>query len=434
VSKVNKPLARKVAELGLILLACGIGFMVVELAFRGYIMYKFAVQASYSIIAMDTQVPVSGFTKPGRIFGPQPADTTYTMTHYNSNNEVVHFNKIHANNLGWTSRYDYTRQKAPGEYRIAVLGGSTTAAVTNENAWVDALQDNLNADRTLLAALGVEKVTVLNLAFVGAGMGLMAQSEAVIAKRFSADFVVVNFSIENVRQPSAGDFDIIPDEDFAVSVEDRSAPAKYPTVDYEAGPFKLTLLCPSGPQSPSNPDCYVSPIWVVPKGYRATSEEVAEAKRSVAWWRLSRTVLFSPKSLVISQLLGNPVTSQARAAPAPQESDDEHIAIALRAFRAIHRLHPRLLLAHNPHVWHNQSPTRLAIDHLISAIEAERFDVVRMSDHMPVALGADDQEWAKWYMFNGHWNDNGAEVYSEAMHQVIRDRLLELPRSSQASD
>ena len=69
---------------------------------------------------------------------------------------------MRTNNFGLVSQRDYRPEKKPREYRIALIGDSLTACVTNDVPWGDLLEDRLNADENLKKALGVHSFTVLN--------------------------------------------------------------------------------------------------------------------------------------------------------------------------------------------------------------------------------------------------------------------------------
>ena len=398
---------KRLAEWALVFLSVGFAYLCIEIGYRLYMFYTYAVVAEYQVVTFDTRQPRLDLEAPGNVFGPYPISASYNAVYYSAKNEIVYRNKVRTNNLGWTSRYDYSVTKAPGEYRIAVIGGSTTAAVTNELAWTDVLQDRLNSDRELLAALGVERFSVLNIGFLGAGMSTIAVPGTTIAGRFSPDLTVINFSIENVLAGSAM-------KRFEASAE--------PDFEFVNG-VEIPLDCSQGRKSLSNPNCAVSPFWYVPPGRERSEAEIAEIKQTVARRRLFSTVLLSPRPLVLLEILGHPVIPRAQAAESTLTKQQQaQFDSALSALRSIRQNHPHLLLTHNPHIWHTQPPTSLQVDELVAQLKRGGFDIVRMSEHMPWQPGSGETK--SWYMFNGHWNDKGAEVYGDAVARIIRRRLL----------
>jgi hypothetical protein len=102
------------------------------------------------------------------------------------------------------SHYDYAVEKPPDEFRIAVIGASLVASTTNEMPWPDALQRYLDNDEKLHALMGVQRITVMNFGFGGASFQAMIEPGFITARRFSPDFVLLNFATTNVI-PSAID-------------------------------------------------------------------------------------------------------------------------------------------------------------------------------------------------------------------------------------
>lgn len=411
---------RRLAELALVFFSVGFTYLCIEVGYRFYLFYTYAVVADYSIVTIDARQPRLDVHAPGNVVGPNPISALYNAVYYNGKNEVEYRNKVRTNNLGWTSRYDYSRAKAPGEYRIAVVGGSTTAAVNNETAWTDVVQDRLNADRELAAALGVDKFSVLNIGFLGAGISSMADTGVTIAKRFSPDLTVVNFSIENVFQESGTMTEFKAAAEPDQQVQQVKAPGELDFVLVDG--VEIQLYC-QPPRSLSNPGCLVSPLWYVPPGRERSGAEIAKVKQAVARRRFLYTVLLSPQPLALLEVLGRSVIPRAHAAESVLNKQQQaQFDSARRAFEFIHQLQPHLLLTLNPHIWHIQPPLSLQIDALFEQLRKGDFDVVRMSEHM--AWQPSSRETKSWYMFNGHWSDKGAEAYGDAVARIIRQRLL----------
>jgi tetratricopeptide (TPR) repeat protein len=419
-----KRLRERLVEWTLVFLSIGLTCLCIEAGYRIYLFYTYAVVGNYPIVTIDARQPRLDFDAPGNVFGPFPVGALYNAVYYDDKNEIVYRNKIHANNLGWSSRYDYSLAKMPGEYRIAVLGGSTTAAFTNEFAWTDVLQDRLNSDRELLTALDVEKFSVLNIGINGAGMSTLGVTENKIASQFSPDLTVVNFSIENVFLVEA------PAEPEPAATQSKSPAGP----DFElVNGVEIRLFCPQAPISLSNPSCVVSPLWYVPSGRERSGAEIAEIKRTVARRRLLYTVLLSPRPLALLEILGHPVIPRAKASESAFNAQQRaQLKSALSAFQSIHQLHPHLLLTLNPHIWHAQPPVSFQIDELMAQVKGDGFDIVRMSEHMPAQLTSGEAK--SWYMFNGHWSDNGAAIYGGALARLIRQRLLAERGLAQSGD
>jgi len=370
---------KRLAEWALVFLSVGLTYLCIEIGYRFYLYYTYAIIADYSVVAVSARQPRIDFDGPGNVFGPSATSTSYDAVYYNNKNEVVYRHKVRTNNLGWTSRYDYSVAKGLGEYRIAVIGGSTTAAVTNELAWTDVLQDRLNSDRELLTALGVQRFSVLNIGFAGAGMSTVAALAAPIARRFSPDLTVNNFSIDTLaldatidfKAPAEPDLDVKPAEP---EVKENKAPAEPDSVLIDGA--EIRLFCSRPPASLSNLDCTVSPLWYVPPGRERSGAEIAEIKQTVARRRLLYAVLLSPRPLALLEILGRPVIPRAQAAETSlSEQQRAQLNSALKALQFIQRVLPHLLMTHNPQTWHAQPLISLQVDDLLRESKA----VVSMS-------------------------------------------------------
>ena len=89
------------------------------------------------------------------------------------------------------SHYDDHVDKAPGEFRIAVIGDSFTDC-TNTN-WPDVLHDLLNQDEQLKARLKVSNFSVLNFGRSGIGLQQFAAIYDHEVAAYHPDLVLVNF-------------------------------------------------------------------------------------------------------------------------------------------------------------------------------------------------------------------------------------------------
>lgn len=418
-------------ELLLVPISLIVGYGLIEIGYRAYLHYTYAVEAKYSVAVQDA--PVIGMsTTPGTVLGPFPINRVVSRKLYDADSHVVLQNRYRVNNLGWLSGSDYTRVKPTGEFRVAVIGDSMTGNQTSNVAWTDILQDRLNGDKALLSALGVSRIAVLNLGVPGASMQLMANPLSVIARRFDADMVVVNFLIEDLGRRHGADFgfeQVLPEPPAAPANEVQVERAASGAADLMVRGVEIRVFCSSGEVSPANPNCKPSPLWTVPPGRELSTEEVHAVKVDVARQFLLHRVLLSPRPLALLEVLGRSVIGPARAQIAPMGHSADagtDIQVGLRAIAFVRRLHQHVLVTHNPLQWHIDRTGRPAVlDTFLARAKAAGHDVVQMEDHLPTHLGAN--EWTRWYMMphDGHWSDYGGEVYGRAMYRVVRARLLE---------
>jgi hypothetical protein len=74
------------------------------------------------------------------------------------------------NSHGHVSQFEYPKQKPSGEYRIAVVGDSMTANITNNVRWTEVLEASLNASPEWRVRVGDSFTRVINFAVDGMGM------------------------------------------------------------------------------------------------------------------------------------------------------------------------------------------------------------------------------------------------------------------------
>ena len=154
-------------DASLVVISLLVGYLFVEAGYRGYLYYSYVVKAEFSVATIDVRERSVNFGIPGSLEGIYPPHSVFTLTQYDKDNLILDRHRVHINNLGWVSHYDYEPTKAPAEFRIAIVGDSLTASVNNEIPWPDVLQRKLNADTELLTALEIERVTVFNFGIAG---------------------------------------------------------------------------------------------------------------------------------------------------------------------------------------------------------------------------------------------------------------------------
>ncbi|HUO43445.1 MAG TPA: SGNH/GDSL hydrolase family protein [Burkholderiales bacterium] len=424
-------------EIFLVLVSLAVGYLLVEASYRWVLYLRYVHHAVYPVTIIDVPQDPSGFGRPGSVRGWYVPSKSFTFTQYAPDGAMFDQHRVQINNLGWVSAYDYDRHKAPGEYRIAVVGDSLTASINNTKPWPDILQSRLNEDRPLLSRLGARKISVLNLGVAGASMEMMANPLAVIARRFSPDMVIVNFIAEDLSRRHSDDFERIPAEPAIPPSDISEAAVAQVPPHLEISGIEIPLDCRSGPPLPANPDCKVSTMWYSPSSEVLDREALNKIKRRAAWRLLRDRVILSPRPLAILELLGRPVIPRAGASePAPlaafdRERQDRDIGI--RALKVIRSISRNMLVLHNPLYWHLKghaysTDQKLSpiLDPFVADAKRAGIEIVRMEQYMPVNKG--EGEWRRWYNhlpYDGHWSDYGAEIYAGAVEQVIRSRLPE---------
>jgi hypothetical protein len=422
------------------------GYLLIEIAYRGYLYYVYVVDAHFAVKTIDVS-PLVELGATGSPFGIYQPRKPITLTSYDESGNILEHHTIAINNFGWVSQNDYSRAKPTGEYRIAIIGDSMTASVNNERAWPDTLQTNLNADRGLLKALGVEHISVLNLGVAGASMQFMAYPLALIARRFSADLVVVNFILDDLRRRHGDAFtNIDPRPTFPAepAVSEETVPLVMPPhmlID-EVG---INFFGCSPPYELWNLACRVSPLFVVPHGTQLDTDRINRIKSQLGAEVFRYHVVTSKEPLLLLEVLGHPAVERL---PAPNflrrflrqkhsaedlmsdlvqtpAKEEEDLEIAERVAEFIKAIHHEVMFTHNPSYWQltGQIPTP-ALVRLGEAFERKGIELIRMEKYLPTGRG--QRDWYGWYNLphDGHWSDFGADIYADAVYKVVREKLI----------
>jgi hypothetical protein len=276
--------------------------------------------------------------------------------------------RFRTNSHGHISDAEYPVAKPAGEWRIAVIGDSFTAGVTNSVRWTDVLERELRADDGWRARTGRSSIRVLNLGRDGTSpiqFGSVFDHEAA---RFEPDVVVVNLLADGMtRKPYS---------------RGRSEVGGAAAREFAKRHF-------------------VDPLpWFNP-----TPEFLA---RKPAGQRLGLRPKLHPH---FDQLITD---------------EDEVIARNLASLRHIQSSHPRMLILYHPTVqdWTNTLRPELAGVKARFFREAGELPLVDMASELP-EIESSPESLARWYQVphDGHPSDRGMELYGKAAARVIRARI-----------
>ena len=423
----------------LVMTSLAVGYMILEVGYRAYLYYSYAIETQYRVTTTNVRMYPQIGGIPGNIVGEYEPSRMMTLRLYEKDNKLLRENQAPINNLGWVSRINYSRAKPSREYRIAIVGDSMTASANNNLPWPDVVQRHLNADSELLARLGVDHISVINLGVNGASMQYMANPLALVARRFSADMIVVNFIVEDLRRRHSNDFANIPqDPIFPPSEEEIRAVGLGPHITING--VDVGLNCASWPFKPSNPTCQPSAVWYVPPEMHLDANNLLAVKQKAARELLGHRVLLSTKPLALMEVLGRPVVPNPLRPSVVKKlvelerpfispgiiSSEEDEKIALDVLQFIRALHKDMLVLHNPVYWYmtGERPTP-TLDKFVDMAQNANIDIIRMEKYLPFEKG--ETEWRRWYNLphDGHWSDYGAELYGDAVYRVIRDKLTD---------
>jgi hypothetical protein len=435
----------KLLTVALMPLSLLVAYVTMEIAYRGYLYYLYVFQPGFAVTTIDVRSShVIG--TPGSVFGYYQPNKPITFSYYLPDGRMAQRHTVHINNYGWPSRYDYVRAKPASEFRIAAIGDSMTASINNAVPWPDVVQRNLDADAELKRALGVERITVLNLGIAGASMQYMVNPLAGIARRFSADFVIVNFIADDLRRRHSD----VPLPTEPEPVNDTPPPITQPDIEVDGVGIDLRGC---EPRLLSNPACHVSPYFTVSPGTQLSEEEINSIKAKLAAPVFWSRIISSAKPLLLLEVIGRPAVPRLPAPKVLKEmfrsqaeipvlmsdviqsdaKEAEDLSVAVRSIREIHRMHPQLMLLHTPTYWYLAGQLReAAVQPLGDALQADGLQITDMRKYLPI--DASERDWFTWYNLphDGHWNDAGAEVYGLAVYRAVRERLLATRQAGRA--
>jgi hypothetical protein len=326
-------------------------------------------------------------------------------------NRVVRSNLMRINRAGHVSPREDTLEKAPEEFRIAVLGDSFTACHQNETPWPIRLEDLLNADTAVLAALGRSRVKVLNFGMFATGF---AQWPAVYeheVARYRPDLVIVAFIENDLWRGFKWADTVRPDPDT---------------------PYRLVLLSERLPVALGNPYVLMAQNIVLspedaaePDRRRTLLQDALHRKLStLPWWSphpeviavlLRSASIAAPDSLRPRLPARNKVWSRWNA-----KANLHEIGVAIRAIAD----REETLLLH--------LPLANELSEAEQKIPADLFGdpTLEVRSLLPALLrkkeAVDD-----WFIpHDGHLTEDGARSFAEAARDVLASYLRERPAAS----
>jgi hypothetical protein len=106
---------------------------------------------------------------------------------------IVFYSHWQTNSYGHVSQLEYPMHKPPSEYRIAAVGDSMTANITNNVRWTELVEQQLNASAQWQASVDGRNTRVINFGLDGTGMLNFAGMVRHHVLDFEPDLVIVNF-------------------------------------------------------------------------------------------------------------------------------------------------------------------------------------------------------------------------------------------------
>jgi lysophospholipase L1-like esterase len=332
---------------------------------------------------------------------------------YDENGNLLpHDSRIVTNNMGMFSSVDAQVDKAPDEFRIAILGDSFCATTTSDVVWPTALQDALNADLELKRAVGKSKITVLNFGLDGTGLVQWPDVYRTRAAKFNPDLVIVNFiSNDIVRKYVYRDT-----LRFGVSSHGMFA-------------------CSSLPVDITNPDCRNGFAFVLDPTVEDPHQKGVEIKGDIYKALLGKLPWYSPYPELLATIFQGHLGLHPRlevSAFRPgifglsnlfYDDEQQSIGISLDALKQISALHQPTLIFHHPAVEECLAGKSSPLAQQFMAA-AKGLHIVDMLTELP--QGASPDVIRAWYNlpYDAHPSNYGAKLYAESAEKQVRSLLL----------
>ena len=168
----------------------------------GYRLYQYQTLPGRLFALVDAQLPTNHGARPGNDATQVHVPDLHTGYTYAPNYQGARGHPWHSrwrtNSHGHVSQFEYPQQKPPGEYRIAVVGDSLTANITNNVRWTERLEELLNASAKWRQETGNKFTRVINFGVDGMGMIQFSAMVRHHAMAFEPDLTIVNFISDSI--------------------------------------------------------------------------------------------------------------------------------------------------------------------------------------------------------------------------------------------
>jgi hypothetical protein len=170
-----------------------LAYLALEIGYRAY-QYRTLPDRLFAIVA--AQLSGGPSTRDQFMFDPH---TGYRYTpNFDGVRGAPWYSRWRTNSHGHVSQFEYPQRRPPGEYRIAVVGDSLTANITNNVRWTELVEERLNAAPAWRAAVGGHFTRVINFGVDGMGMVQFGAMVRYHVMDFEPDLVIVNFIADDI--------------------------------------------------------------------------------------------------------------------------------------------------------------------------------------------------------------------------------------------
>lgn len=395
--------------------AVAVGAIGIEAGYRFWLTHKFS-HAAFPISTVPRFFVVED-ERPRQagdgIFVP---DLDIPYRHFGADNRLLFESRIRTNSLGYRAERNWPIQKAPGEFRIAVIGDSMTAGVMSDQAWTEATERALNASPRFLHVLNARRVTVMNFGVVGAGFDTMAQVATDHARRFNPDFTVVSFIGPDIFRPR-------------LNIEPLLDPGPLPriyqrAVDISAEGLSVQTLavCTAEPVALGLPHCRPSTVLRVDESVALDPARLQQAKLALSRGILGGEVWRSMRSYALDAALGRPFRLSDNDPFTTSETEEQMVRRSAASIARLRRSAPDALFLYNPTVTELLERThRPALAENLR--QAANLPLVWMGERLPQASAEEIRAWFN-LPHDTHFSNRGAEIYGFHAAEAIARRIL----------
>jgi hypothetical protein len=430
ISTHSPPTIRKGARVAvrgnfiLVIISIFLGFLVSEFGYRLYVYSKY-LNGQYSFAVVSGKK----HSDSNLVFG---ANELYEWFQFDEKGSFVRETKFRYNNAGWRSEFDYHREKAPGEFRIAIIGDSFVASHLSNVSWTDELALHLSKDPELKSS-AFASITVYNFGLDGAAFDDYRQIYCTAVKAYNPDLIVLNFIPEALSRRKDEFLDKTCNQIQIAATESRVSPdistRKRGWVETVHG-VSVHLTCSVLPLTVDNPSCVSARLFLAGRETAFDKKKMAEVKTFLAKAQLKPKLVFS-NQIHLFDLLNSKVFSKVPYVISVRNygtEDDIQRAIRVIDYIATDSRKPIFVF---------RAPTHIDLTDNRTGHYAEAFSrnaTARYFDLRHDVIGElPDQNRNLYYNQNmhyfnlpqdGHFSDQGSQAYARATYNTIRAYLL----------
>jgi hypothetical protein len=184
-------------EVIFVLASLMVTYLVLEIGYRAY-HYWTLPSRLFQLVAAEIPANYDQLSKVGRQYVPDQHTGYVYSPNFDGQRGPPWNSRWRTNSHGHVSKFEYPRQKPPGEYRIAVVGDSMTANITNNVRWTEVLEEDLNASSKWKTRVDGKGTRVINFGVDGIGMIQFAAMVRHHVMGFEPDLIIVNFVSDDI--------------------------------------------------------------------------------------------------------------------------------------------------------------------------------------------------------------------------------------------